>query len=158
MTGGLPFFGGAGNNYSMHAIASLVRALRKTPAKFGFVGANGGFLSKYSAGVFSTTPKDWRAFDSSDLQAQIDAWSAPPRAPEEVDAGKVLTYTIDYAGPAPRATLICATDSGARFVAATDPEDGAIVRRMIEEESLGAAIATRRDDKGRRIVTSFAPH
>jgi len=157
MTGGLPFFGGAGNNYSMHAIASLVRALRKTPGKYGFVGANGGFLSKYSAGVFSTAPKDWHGFDSRDLQAQIDSWSAPPRAPEEVDAGKVLTYTIDYAGPAPRATLICATDSGARFVAATDPEDATIVRRMIEEEPLGAAIATRRDDKGRRILTEFTP-
>ena len=25
MTGGLPFFGGAGNNYSMHAIAETVQ-------------------------------------------------------------------------------------------------------------------------------------
>ena len=157
MTGGLPFFGGAGNNYSMHAIASLVRALRKTPGKFGFVGANGGFLSKYSAGVYSTAARDWKSFDSSDLQAAIDAWPAPARAPEDADAGRVLTYTIDYAGTAPRATLICATDSGARFVAATDPVDGTIVRRMIEEEPLGAAMATRRDDKGRRIVTAFTP-
>ena len=33
VTGGLPFFGGAGNNYSMHAIASMVRALRAQPAR-----------------------------------------------------------------------------------------------------------------------------
>jgi acetyl-CoA C-acetyltransferase len=157
MTGGLPFFGGAGNNYSMHAIASMVRALRKSPGACGFVGANGGFLSKYSVGVYSTTPKDWKAFDSGDLQRAIDSWPAPPRAPEEADAGRVLTYTIDYAPAAPRATLICGTEKGARFVAATDPADGAFVRRMIEEEPLGASIRTRRDDKGRRIVTEFAP-
>ncbi len=59
VTGGLPYFGGAGNNYSMHAIASMVRALRERPGAIGFVGANGGFLTKYSAGVYSTTPKPW---------------------------------------------------------------------------------------------------
>ena len=57
VTGGLPFFGGAGNNYSMHAIASMVQALRERPGAYGFVGANGGFLSKYSVGVYSTTAK-----------------------------------------------------------------------------------------------------
>ena len=41
MTGGLPYFGGAGNNYSMHGIASMVRALRAKPGAIGFVGANG---------------------------------------------------------------------------------------------------------------------
>ena len=31
VTGGLPFFGGPGNNYSMHAIASMVEQLREAP-------------------------------------------------------------------------------------------------------------------------------
>ena len=35
MTGGLPYFGGAGNNYSMHAIASMVRALRDASGRAG---------------------------------------------------------------------------------------------------------------------------
>src|SRR3546814_625192 len=42
VTGGLPFFGGAGNNYSMHAIAETVQRLRDDPGAFGLVGANGG--------------------------------------------------------------------------------------------------------------------
>ena len=54
VAGGLPFFGGAGNNYSMHAIAMMVRGLRKRRGAKGLVGANGGFLSKYSVGVYST--------------------------------------------------------------------------------------------------------
>ena len=32
VTGGLPFFGGAGNNYSMHAIAETVQRPATTPA------------------------------------------------------------------------------------------------------------------------------
>lgn len=35
VTGGPPFFGGAGNNYSMHAIAETVALLRATPGAYG---------------------------------------------------------------------------------------------------------------------------
>ena len=77
LTGGLPFFGGAGNNYSMHAIAETVQRARAHPGSFGFVGANGGIMSKYSAGVYSTTPAPWRPDSSADLQAEIDGWPAP---------------------------------------------------------------------------------
>jgi len=52
--------------------------------------------------------------------------------------------------------LICRTDAGGRFVAMTEPDD-AIVRRMIAEEPLGAEIVTRRDERGRRVVTVFTP-
>ena len=56
LTAKLPFFGGAGNNYSMHAIAETVQRARRDIGSYGLVGANGGIMSKYSAGVYSTTP------------------------------------------------------------------------------------------------------
>ena len=59
LTGGLPFFGGAGNNYSAHAIAEAVARCRTAPGSRAFVGANGGVMSKYAAGVYSTDPADW---------------------------------------------------------------------------------------------------
>src|SRR5207244_1640391 len=37
VTGGLPYFGGPGNNYAMHAIATLVEGLRAAPATLGLV-------------------------------------------------------------------------------------------------------------------------
>lgn len=157
LTGGLPFFGGAGNNYSMHAIASAVQGLRARPGAFGFVGANGGFLSKYSAGVYSTAPKAWTGFSSDALQAEVGAWPAPPAAPEAADAGSVETYTIEYGRGAPIATLVCRTAEGGRFCAMTDPDDPAVAAQMAKAEPLGARVATRRDDRGRRIVTSFQP-
>lgn len=157
MTGGLPFFGGAGNNYSMHAIASMVRGLRAQPGAYGFVGANGGFLSKYSVGVYSTKPSDWKGFSSKDLQAEIDAWPAPRPAPEGADAGTVETYTIDYGRGDPVGVLVCRTAAGERFPAMTDPADQTVVQRMIAEEPLGAAVTTRKDERGRRVVVSFEP-
>src|SRR5437763_16931828 len=72
LTGGLPFFGGAGNNYSMHGIAETVQRARSAPGTFGFVGANGGMLRKYSVGVYSTTPAPWRAVRMSPIQAELD--------------------------------------------------------------------------------------
>ncbi|HQV03829.1 MULTISPECIES: acetyl-CoA acetyltransferase [unclassified Novosphingobium] len=60
LTGGLPFFGGAGNNYSAHGIAEAVQRCRAAPGSFALVGANGGIMSKYAAGVYSTAPADWQ--------------------------------------------------------------------------------------------------
>ncbi len=77
VTGGLPYFGGPGNNYSMHAIASLMEKLRADPESYGFIGANGGFLSKYAAAVYSTRPTPWHERDSAQLQREIDAMAAP---------------------------------------------------------------------------------
>ena len=56
VTGGLPFFGGPGNNYSMHAIATMAERLRAAPGSYGLVTANGGYLSKHATGIYSTEP------------------------------------------------------------------------------------------------------
>ena len=157
VTGGLPFFGGAGNNYSMHAIASMVRALRADPGSLGFVGANGGFLSKYSVGVYGTEPRPFKPFSSKALQAQIDAWPIPPMRAEPAGEGTVVTYTIDYSGPEPRGMVIGVDAAGDRFAAMTDKDGAAILQRMIDEEPLGAKVTFAADDKGRRVLTGFSP-
>ncbi|MEZ5946338.1 MAG: acetyl-CoA acetyltransferase [Hyphomonas sp.] len=55
LTGGLPFFGGPGNNYSLHGIAEMVAKLRGNPGDFGLVLANGGWMTKEAVGIYSTT-------------------------------------------------------------------------------------------------------
>jgi acetyl-CoA C-acetyltransferase len=157
VTGGLPYFGGAGNNYSMHAIASMTRMLRQRPNDFGLVAANGGFLSKYSVGIYSTRRAKWKGFDSASLQTEVDAWSAPRVEPGQ-GAGTVETYTIDYSGPRPRAVVVGKLDaSGARFVAMTDPEDATIAQRMIAAEPLGAKVEVELNEQGRSIIRTFDP-
>jgi acetyl-CoA C-acetyltransferase len=156
VTGGLPFFGGAGNNYSMHAIAEMVRKLRTLPGRLGLVAANGGFLSKYSVGVYSTAPRAWESFDSKPLQAEVDAWDAPPVRPDYAGPATIETYTIDYSGPAPKGAVIARTAEGARIVAMTADEP-AVVQEMIAKDPLGGAISVAPNEAGRNVIEAFTP-
>ena len=56
VTGGLPYFGGPGNNYVTHSIAEMVQRVRAQPGIKGLVTANGNYLTKHSAGIYSTEP------------------------------------------------------------------------------------------------------
>lgn len=156
VTGGLPFFGGAGNNYSMHAIASMVRRLRARPTEAGLVAANGGALSKYSVGIYAAHPRDWRAFVDQDLQAEVASWPVPELAPGNGE-GVVETYTIDYSGKAPSGLVVGRlVSSNARFVAGACADEG-VIRTMIEAEPLGARVDVRMGEDGRSIVRSITP-
>jgi acetyl-CoA C-acetyltransferase len=156
VTGGLPFFGGAGNNYSMHAIAEMVQALRaERPGATGLVAANGGFLSKYSVGVYTTAPTPFVACDSKPLQAEVDAWPAVPSVERAEGAAVVETYTVDYGRPdAPRGIVVgrLAAD-GARFVAVTPRGDQATVAEMIDGDPIGRAIAVRPGERAGNVFT-----
>jgi acetyl-CoA C-acetyltransferase len=157
VTGGLPFFGGAGNNYSMHAIAAMVQRLRARPGAKGLVAANGGFLSKYSVGIYSAAPAPWRGFDSAALQAEIDNWSAPDTVPGDGE-GTIETYTIDYSGPEPVGVVIGRLDeTRARFAARTDPTDDTVARRMVSEEPLHARVRVARNSEDRSIIHELQP-
>ena len=57
VTGGLPYFGGPGNNYVMHSIVTMTDKLRNSPGKFGLATGNGWYVTKHSAGIYSTAPK-----------------------------------------------------------------------------------------------------
>lgn len=155
VTGGLPFFGGAGNNYSMHAIASMIRRLRERPDAKGFIGANGGFLSKYSVGIYSATPRAWTGFSSVALQAEVDSWTAPVLADPAPGQGIIETYTIDYSAPEPRGLVIGQDADGRRFVAMTG-KDSPLMKALIEQEPLGGQVAYSPDEKGRLVVTAFS--
>jgi acetyl-CoA C-acetyltransferase len=125
LTGGLPFFGGPGNNYSMHAIAETVQQARRSPGSYGFVGANGGVMSKYSAGVYCTTPAGWTPDRSARLQAEIDSWPAPAQARQADGRATIETYTIKHSrdGVATGIVIGRLDAGGRRFVARGDDRD-----------------------------------
>ena len=99
VTGGLPYFGGPGNNYSMHAIAETMHRLRAAPGAFGLVTANGWFLTKHSFGVYSTQPFEdrWRREDPASYQRAIDALAHPEVIAEPNGAATIETYTVVHA-------------------------------------------------------------
>ncbi|NLG48053.1 enoyl-CoA hydratase-related protein, partial [Gordonia sp. (in: high G+C Gram-positive bacteria)] len=123
-TGGLPYFGGPGNNYSMHGIAEIVARARRTPGSFGLVAANGGLLSKYSVGVYSTEPVAWRPSTSAGIQRELDAVPSV-RVAHYPDGTAVIEsfVVIDPDGDRPAATVIGRLPDHSRFVAAVDDPD-----------------------------------
>lgn len=154
VTGGLPFFGGAGNNYSMHAIAETVIRLRAQPGAYGLVGANGGYLTKYSAGVYSATPREWKADRSAELQAEIDA-QIPVALTRRADGlARIETATVAYGrdGTPQTGIVIGRLDSGPRFLAQVADGDAELMERLISGTACGTEVYVRALGVGNRVA------
>ncbi len=142
VTGGLPFFGGPGNNYSTHAIATMVNLLRERPGSFGLVTANGGLLSKHATGIYSTTPVfgSWSQPDFSADQAAVDAMPSPILAQQAQGRALVETYTLCHTRGVPARGIVIGRlrADGRRFLANT-PSDPATLARLATQDQMGRA-------------------
>lgn len=140
VTGGLAYFGGPGNNYSMHAIAEMMARLRARPGTLGLVTALGWYLTKHAVGVYGAAPKDgpFVREDPAPHQARLDAQPAPPLAREPSGAATVETYTVlyDRDGTPVRGLVIGRLDDGRRFLAST-PDDRALLDALVTAEAVG---------------------
>lgn len=135
LTGGLPFFGGPGNNYSLHGIAEMVQRLRENKEDFGLVLANGGWMTKEAAGVYSAQ-KPARFVPAETAAKPAEQVTL---ATENCDA-TLETFTVTHGKEGPERGIIFAR-----------LEDG---RRVIANNAGAAELAVLRDDKspvGRKV-------
>jgi acetyl-CoA C-acetyltransferase len=151
LTGGLPFFGGPGNNYSMHGIAETVSEMREKPGQFGLVGANGGIMSKYSVGVYSTEPADWVPDNSAALCDEVKRLPEVPVTIKADGPATIETYSVRYDWPT-RTGIIMGRldDDNSRFLATSEDEN--LVALLSDGEPLGASIAVRSTEAGNRAT------
>jgi acetyl-CoA C-acetyltransferase len=115
LTGGLNFFGGPGNGYTIYSLAAMVEALRKDGSKPALVTANGGVMSKQAIGVYTATQPS-RPWNGDVIKGYEPKTVAVDDAPQ--GKGRILTYarpvTKNVMGDA---TLILEMESGARALA-----------------------------------------
>jgi acetyl-CoA C-acetyltransferase len=141
VTGGLPFFGGPGNNYSMHGIAEMVGRLRGKPDEVGLVTANGGYLSKHSMGLYSALPVEgeWQREDPAGYQAALSARPKPAIAEEVSGQATVVTYTVVFDDQAaPRLGIVVGKlDDDRRFLANIPQSDRALLDSLVREDGIG---------------------
>ncbi len=139
VTGGLPYFGGPGNNYVMHSIATMAERLRAAPGTKGLVTANGWFVTKHSMGLYSTTPVTggWQREAPSVLQAEIDAMARPEVILEPQGEGFIETYTVVHARTGPRMAIVIGRKGDGRRFVATTPPDEAILQDLMAQDSMG---------------------
>ena len=139
VTGGLPYYGGPGSAYVVNSIASMMNLLREKQGKFGMVTANGWFLTKHGAGIFSSSPflGEWnQVIDSSSLQKEIDNQEHPEFIEEANGKGTVETYTVINSREGPtKAIIIGRLENGKRFVANTKKDDN-LLNKMMQNEML----------------------
>ena len=140
ITGGLPYFGGPGNNYVTHSISEMMRRVRAQPGKFGLVTANGNYVTKHSFGIYSTEPTrgKWQREDPAVLQAKLDALPKAPFTENPSGRARAETYTVMHGRKGPEYSLVYGRldSTGERFLAQA-PSDEATLAFIRDHECLG---------------------
>ena len=137
LTGGLPFFGGPGNNYSLHGIAEMAATLRDDPASTGLVLANGGWMTKEAVGIYSAqkparftpaepygTPTEQVTLCSEDCEGRLETF----------------TVTHGKAGPEKGIAFIRLED-GRRAIANASPEALKVLREDASPAGRAVSVA-----------------
>ncbi len=154
ITGGLPFFGGPGNNYVTHSISEMLRRLRVRPGAFGLVTANGNYVTKHAFGVYSTTAPagPWRREAPALLQARLDALPKAPFTETPQGAATVETYTVMHGKAGAEFAVVFGrlTTTGQRFIANL-PDDPAGLWDLQNRDSLGRPGQVHRAADGRNL-------
>jgi acetyl-CoA C-acetyltransferase len=146
VTGGLTFAGGPWNNYVMHSIATMAELLRRRPGSMGFISANGGYLTKHSFGVYSTTAPA-QAFRWQDVQAEVDREPTRTAHVKWDGVGTVESWTVPFGrdGKPEKAFLAVRTTDGARTLAVIDDADTAA--GTVAEDIAGAPVRVHADGR-----------
>ena len=127
LTGGLGFFGGPGNAYGLHSIATLAGSIAEGVHEVGLATGLSWFMHKHAVGIYGDRPgrSDPSASDLED--ERLGPVGGPPRPSVERvadrDWGTVETYTVLHGrdGAPERAIVYGTTSAGPRFVAVTPP-------------------------------------
>lgn len=99
LLGGLTSFGGAGNNYSMHAFTHMARHLRDGKGRNGLVLANGGVVTYQHAVCLSINPPSGsREYPERNPLPETLAVLPASSIDQQPNGNAVLeTYTVDFA-------------------------------------------------------------
>lgn len=148
VTGGLPYFGGPGNNYTMHSIATVVDRIRRGRCQRALVTALGWYATKHAVGIYGNQrpKKAWGEQTLASKQAEIDATALP--APLDVYDGaiEVEAFVIRHRrdGSPRSGTVLARSPRGARVLAVMDLDADALVR-LEEVEVVGTRWSCRHD-------------
>ena len=155
VTGGLPYFGGPGNNYVTHAIAEMVQRVRAKPGAYGLVMANVGLVTKESVGLFSTERpnKPFMRADSDAIQREIDAQTKVRFTEAPQGDATIETYAVLHGKNGPESGVLLGrlAATGERFVANT-PADAATLAKLEQVEGIGLPGTVTQVD-GRNVFT-----
>lgn len=137
VTGGLPYFGGPGNNYALHAVVRMAERLRAAPGRCGLVTGNGWYFTKHTATLLGSAPRA----EGGPAAAAPAAPAAPPAIDLVESASgraRIETYTVTYArdGAPEQGIVVGRLEAGGRFLANT-PAEREVLEDLCAREGVG---------------------
>ncbi len=158
LTGGLGFFGGPGNNYSLHAVATLADSIAGGRVNNGMITALGWFMHKHAAGIYGGEPLD-TDLSRQALEDERDyTVGNPPSGVVDEASGKgiIETYTVIHSkdGAPLNAILYGKTEKGFRFVAQNHPDEN-MIGWLLSENKIGETVRVIHDRGQRRNLAVF---
>lgn len=151
VTGGLPFFGGPGNSYSLHAIAELYQKLISLPGEFGLVSANGGYMSKESVGIYSTSPCEyWLPAKAGEAQEMVDDYPTETVLYPYNGEAVIESYSVVYKKSVPAIGFVLCREAGSdqRVLAKVARGDDETLQAMLTEEPIGRTVRVETGERG----------
>jgi acetyl-CoA C-acetyltransferase len=155
VTGGLPFAGGAGSNYMLHSIATMVDVLRCDPGSVGLVSGVGMHMTKHVYGLYSTAPPLGGRVsrpDAGAVQARLDATAPVAIVDRHTGAATVASYTVAHGrdGAAAWGLVLADLPDGRRAYGRV--EDPGLLQAMETDEWAGQPVALEATDTGVNLV------
>jgi acetyl-CoA C-acetyltransferase len=123
VTGGLPYFGGAGSGYLTHSIATMAQTLRADPGSYGLVSGVGMHMTKHAFGVLSTVPGPLTPADDGPLQERLDAMGQPAIVDHYEGEATVAAYSVAHGHDGPQVGVVVVdlpTADGRAYARVTD--------------------------------------
>jgi len=157
-TGALPYHGGPGSNYTTHAIANVVHALRAGTAASALVHGNGYYLTKHAIGIYTSAPGP--AEPSAHRDPPEPASSGPEltvvHGPDGSEPGTVVAATVPFdrdGRPSP-GVVLAELAGGRRTVARADEE---LTTAILADQAVGAAVVLRDDTTAQTATDPGSP-
>ncbi|MCS6822554.1 MAG: hypothetical protein NZ551_11895 [Microscillaceae bacterium] len=146
LTGGLSFFGGAGNNYSLHAIAEAVQTIRHQPDAKVMITSVGWYMTKIAVGIYSLLPpqtpfKEQQEIILKNAQMQINQQTLPEPTQAYAGEAEIEAYTIicNPQGEPNKAVLVCKLPQGNRTLALLEQPTNEL-KNLITKELVGLKV------------------
>ncbi len=153
VTGGLPYFGGPGNNYSMHAIATVVDRIRAASVETAMITSLGWYSTKHAVGLYGRRPpvRAWGSVDEVQRQTSIDARALPEPVREASGSFTIEAFVIRYQRDGSPRDGVCLgrTAAGRRALALLEA-DPAELEALEREELVGRVGQCRYDATAER--------
>jgi len=157
VTGGLTFFGGAGNGYMLHAVAAMSRAMRRGEGATALLYGQGGLVTKHHALLLaSEPPRDgYPVGNERARQRRIDSLEAPSLAESPSGPGAIETFTVVYdrTGEPETGIVVGRLRSGERFVANTPAGDRLALERLVRPDPGPIGLEGKADTDGEGLTT-----